>query len=305
MQQADQNQANYGTLSWPKNSPESENEFTNSYVNLSPYCRPPFIRSSSGGRTSHSTTSEPHSVYNLDSFPTPEASTTSSPSLPLIPASKSSSACICLEKHSELHCYLRTLEKSQNTQFVDSILTNVQQALTPWQNLIDCPTCPHDDDQTVLLLSFMSMRSILRRYDCLCFGSDEKSTSAPATGYSTPVQQTSDRGGLTYGSYKATKTEHGLVTDLLITEALGKLRFAFFSMKQKLEQSRRHQKNLPSNQVSLGGRSNLSFKDLEVNVVYLYQTLRSLEETLQTLVAAAANRNPGVFNRFGNGGSSI
>ena len=194
--------------------------------------------------------------------------------------------CNCLEQHAQLLYLLKNLEQGQRTSSIDVALISVQQALAPWQSLIHCRICPHDDDQSVLLLSVMSIRSILRRLQRLCLDSTHTSS---ASGYSTPAQQTITSGSttsfgkVTLGSYEATGDEQKLVTDLLIVRALGKIKFVLLSLKEKLDQPCSHSNGRPSDIQNTNRHHQPSTVNFEMSTEAVQQMLRSLQETLRAL----------------------
>ena len=116
---------------------------------------------------------------------------------------------------------------------LDNVLTAVQQALWPWQNLIQCSAYVHDDDHSILQLSLMSMRVLLRHLQQICFGN-----GASPSGHVTPEQSTLDLGMFSTGGYQPTQNEQKHITDLLIFHALRKIKFVLNALKTKFVQSR-------------------------------------------------------------------
>ncbi|KAL9042609.1 MAG: hypothetical protein Q9214_003725 [Letrouitia sp. 1 TL-2023] len=193
--------------------------------------------------------------------------------------------CSCLEQHTELLCLLKKLDQGQTS--VDSVLIGVQQALAPWQHLIQCRVCPHDGDQGVLFLAVMSIRSILRRLQRLYLANEYPS---PPSGYSTPVRakQGNSIGNVTLGSYKATDNEQKHITDLLVIHALGKIKYALLSLSDKFRQSRGRISASSLLDLTDGSMSPKAGQDIDPSC--LQQLLQSLETTVQALVGAVRTR---------------
>ena len=241
------------------------------------------------------------SVSSEDLYSIPQSSIgSSSASLPL-QVQDLTSTCNCLEQHFELLCHLRNLEKKRSALSVDAILLSVQQALTTWRSLIDCRVCPHDDDHAVSLLSIMSMRSILRRLQSLCSSNRDRSSSS--SNPSTPVQQTAAFKKVTLGTYEATQIEQDLVTDLLINQAFGKLRFALLSLKQKIEHSRGQQAKFAARIKIYDEEYRSSSAGPAKEVGLVRQLLQRLEETVQIIESATRTGHYNASNGHGDGNS--
>ena len=71
--------------------------------------------------------------------------------------------CGCLQTQTELLCALKTSDATRGARrpTVDLALHHIQDALRVWRDLIKCPNCAHNDDQEVLILALMSIRSLL------------------------------------------------------------------------------------------------------------------------------------------------
>lgn len=145
-------------------------------------------------------------------------------------------ACNCVKDHADLLCRLGELENSNGSLAVDVILMCVQQALGPWKQLSQCKICENDDDQGVLILSAMTIRAVLRRLQRLCAAivlSDEE----PSHNDTNVLLGLSDGGRLVMGKYEVPLGEQIVVTYLLISYSLSKIRFAILSLKSKLERA--------------------------------------------------------------------
>lgn len=143
-------------------------------------------------------------------------------------------ACNCVKDHADLLCRLGELENSNGSLSVDVTLMCVQQALGPWKELSQCKICENDDDQGVLILSAMTIRAVLRRLQRLCAAivlADEE----PSHNNNNVLLGLSDGGRLVMGKYEVPFGEQIVVTYLLISYSLAKIRFAILSLKSKLE----------------------------------------------------------------------
>ena len=231
---------------------------------------------------------------NDDLFSYPQLFTPPRSSLP--PSSSTSShareterrlTCNCLEQNAALLCRLKTLTQSQGMQSVDAILTGTQQALAPWQSLTQCPICLHEDDLSVLLLAVMSIRSIVRRLQALCFGS-----ASASSGYSTPVYQVPTVSEATPGTYEPTQHEQKHITDLLIVHALGKIKFALFSLKEKFARTRGQKANasiLNAPSTEEGNQQVLANSQMDIECIQ--KLFENLESTIHNVISAVKSHS--------------
>ncbi|EED16355.1 C6 finger domain protein GliZ-like, putative [Talaromyces stipitatus ATCC 10500] len=141
--------------------------------------------------------------------------------------------CSCLQDHADLLCRLGELENSNGSLSVDVTLMCVQQALVPWKQLSQCKICNNDDDQGVLILSAMTIRAVLRRLQRLC-AAIVLSNDDPSHNDTNFLLSLSDGGRLVMGKYEVPFGEQIVVTYLLISYSLAKIRFAVLSLKSKL-----------------------------------------------------------------------
>lgn len=198
------------------------------------------------------------------------------------------SSCSCLEQHSKLLCHLKSPEHQQHTaSALDVILIAAQRSLETWHNLIHCRVCPYDDDQTVPLLSIMTMRSMLGRFQRLCAHKDEE--RGPLD-FSSP-----DLATVKLGNYEANKHEQALVTGILIVRALGKIKYALVSVKEQFDHTRR--------QKASGGLTDEHHEPLarpQVDIECITQLLQSLDGTVQTVRDAVGRTDEMAPDDFGN-----
>ena len=220
-----------------------------------------------------------------------------------------SSSCHCLEYHSELIGRLKELEQKHVMPRVDVVLLSAQQALTPWKMVIDCPVCKNDDNQEVLLLSAMSIRSVLHRLQSLLIASRGSSplsgSASPEAIFSSPsgsmlagnMGPSHDEIKSTIGIYEITGPEQTAVTDLLVSRTLDRIRFTLLKFKERVQtlKQRRQMTSLPS-QRSLSAYAREAFDDdddddernlrgLE-DLEHLEKVWRNLDRTVQRIVRA-------------------
>ncbi|KAL9125522.1 MAG: hypothetical protein Q9217_005279 [Psora testacea] len=218
-------------------------------------------------------------------------------------SSTASNTCRCLEHNAELFCRLKELEQRHIVPRIDVVLVSAQQALVPWKNVIECRICRDDDNQEVLLLSAMSIRSVLRRLQSLLMesrGQDPFSgSSSPATPFSQRMSPADKNGEIksTIGIYEITGEERTAVTDLLVSRTLDRIRYTLMRFKERLDNLRNKKMMMPTTMRqavssytydeegdgndSLGGYGR-GIEDLE----HLEQVWRNLESTVQRLVRA-------------------
>ena len=168
-----------------------------------------------------------------------------------------SNSCHCLEHHADLLCRLKELEQKHIIPRIDVVLVSAQQALVPWKNVIECRICRNDDNQEVLLLSAMSIRSVLRRLQCLLM---ESRGQMPLSGASSPGAAFSQRASpiitngnchnddikSTIGIYEITGEERTAVTDLLVSRTLDRIRYTLMRFKERLDNMRKKKTMRPT-----------------------------------------------------------
>ena len=168
-----------------------------------------------------------------------------------------SRSCHCLEYHSELIGRLKELEQKHVTPRIDVVLLSAQQALNPWKMVIDCPICKNSDNQEVLLLSAMSIRSVLHRLQSLLIASRATSpmseSASPETVFAAPPN-TIHAGTLapphdgiksTIGVYEIMGPEQTAVTDLLVSRTLDRIRFTLQKFKERLDNLKQQRHIMP------------------------------------------------------------
>ena len=166
--------------------------------------------------------------------------------------SSTSNTCHCLEHHADLIYRLKELEQKHIIPRIDVVLVGAHKALVPWKNVIECRTCRKEDNQEVLLLSAMSIRSVLRRLQSLLM---ESRGQLPLSGASSPGDTFSQQASpvlsshsnhsrhnsnnddlrSTIGIYEITGEERTAVTDLLVSRTLDRIRYTLLRFKERIE----------------------------------------------------------------------
>lgn len=209
---------------------------------------------------------------------------------------RSGKTCSCLEQHAQLLCNLKKLAHGQSALCIDAGLIGVQQALTPWQNLIDCRICPHEEDNSILLLSLMSVRTVLRYLQQICFKSPSSWIGSP-----TEEQFPQEFSIITSGNYQPTQSEQKHITDLLIVHALRKVKTAMQSLKAKFARSTDQRSGGSTNVLFAGDSNQTSAADLKMDVECIEPLFESLDRTMHEVINAIRNRNSTTL-RDGGGG---
>lgn len=242
------------------------------------------LGSPSASSTTRSTSAESEGVFRNSQLHTPSAGPISrTQTLASFPT------CQCLEQHSKLLYHLKSLEQQQRTTpTLDAILIAVQHSLETWHKLIHCRICPYFDDQTVLHLAVMTMKSMLGRFQRLCVPNGVK--------HSPSDFPSSTLGMVRLDSYEATKNERMLVIDLLIVRALGKIRYALLSLKEKFDHS-----GWQKADAILDGENRQALAYPQIDVEYLDKLLRSLDGTVQAVRNAARKKYHVASEDFGDG----
>lgn len=179
------------------------------------------------------------------------------------------------------------LEQSQSTaSALDVMLVAVQHSLQPWHNLIRCRFCLCDDDQTVLFISVMTMRSMLDYFQRLCLPKGEK--HSPSDLFNSAL------GTIRLGNYEVTKHEQALITRILVARALDKIKHALLCVKGKFFDSRGQ--NADANLIA-EHRSPLVRPQIDVECVWqLLQTLDRMKEVVRDV---AVRKDRLAFEDFG------
>ena len=234
------------------------------------------------------------SVASEDTFLNPRLLGMNPPPLPRTSSTSSmramdrhGSTCTCVQQHSELLRHLRGLEHSQNTFKIDNVLTSIQQALEPWQNLINCPFCLHRDEFSVLLSALTSIRVILSHLKQICFG-----TTSQSSGYTAPEPTAPAYSPVVAGDYHPTRNEQRHIMDLLIFHALRKIKFALHALNRKFVQSRSQRgSELGGSLLTTGQSGQTSPIEGDTEVGSIHAVFENLDRSVNTFVNAIRARN--------------
>ena len=146
------------------------------------------------------------------------------------------STCNCVQNNAELLCRLKELEQRHSQPRLDVVLSSAQQALVPWKSVIECRVCQHDDNQEVLILSAMSIRTVLRSLKKFCseYYNSVSSSQGPS-GQQQAAANIPDGMQPAIGMYEVTGEEQIAVRNLLIGRTLDKVKYTLACFKQRLE----------------------------------------------------------------------
>ncbi|KAL8699514.1 MAG: hypothetical protein Q9201_005965 [Fulgogasparrea decipioides] len=238
-----------------------------------------------------SSQSEPPATQSNDNFSGPQCAATSLSSLPAnrsgqLELGASGKTCSCLEQHTELLRNFKNLARGRSALCIDAVLNGVQQALVPWQNLIHCRICPHEDDESVLLLSLMSVRTVLRYLQQIC-------VQNPHSWIGSPTEEHLPQACSIFkpGNYRPTQSEQKHITDLLIVHALRKINSTVQSLKAKFARSADQRGGGNTNALNGGHGSQTLAADLKMDVECIQPVFENLDRTLHAVINAVRNRS--------------
>ena len=195
-------------------------------------------------------------------------------------------SCNCVQNHAELLCRFKDLEQRNTMPRLDVVLSAAQQALVPWKEVIECHLCQNDDNQEVLVLSGMSIRTILRALSPLCVDYyNNFVSSGEAIRRQQPPVSTPDDMKSTIGCYRISGDERMAVTDLLISRCLDQVKLTLACFKTRLETMKARK----TAAASMASRKR-TVSDVEVlskggpgDLDHLLQLWQNLENTVQML----------------------
>ena len=214
----------------------------------------------------------------------------------------SMATCNCVQNHAELLCRLKDLEQRHTMPRLDIVLSAAQQALVPWKEVIECRVCQNDDNQEVLVLSGMSIRTILRALSPLCIEYyNNFISSGEAIRRQQPPVSTPDDMKSTIGCYRISGEERMAVTDLLISRCLDQVRLTLACFKTRLETMKARK----ASKVATHSRKRTA-SDVEAlskggpgDLDHLLQVWQNLESTVQMLDGVMRKGNAAsVFERL-------
>ena len=239
-------------------------------------------------------------IWGRSSWTTPVQDPSTAIAEPSIPDPFSpplSQTCSCLQQNADLLCRLKALNTQHASPPVDILLVGANQALASWKSLLRCRNCQQNEDQEVLFLSVMSIRVILRSLQDLCLGADERNvsiedvgmSSSPDAGTTASSSRTNstekhDRVRSTVGVYEVTGVERMLVTDLLISRTLGKIRVVVCRLRERSESARRNERRVSMSTRTSNISSDNDDHGTEGEIELLQQLLNSLDGTVRRLM---------------------
>ena len=203
----------------------------------------------------------------------------------------STGTCNCVQNHAELLCRLKDLEQRHSIPRLDVVLSGAQQALIPWKEVIECGICQNDDNQEVLVLSGMSIRTILRALSPLCTEYyNNFISSGEAIRRQQPPVRTPDDMKSAIGFYQITGDERMAVTDLLISRTLEQVKLTLACFKERLEKMKARKAisaSAPSGKRIFRGHGEREVDTLSKggpgDLNHLLQVWQNLENTVQML----------------------
>lgn len=201
------------------------------------------------------------------------------------PKKSSPNTCKCLQQHAELlgNPSLSEVRASDGADdgvlSLDKALSLVQQGMKAWQNLITCPSCPYNDDQEVLLLTFMSIRAITRYLQCLSprYMAAPRASSLKSSDATIPQAGREDS-PLTIGSFEVTGEDRMLVLRVLYQNTLQKIKCILRSLQLIQDKKKRRLFDDTSNRTA-------GFDDYQAssNLFHVQQISHRLVTSLQAL----------------------
>lgn len=203
--------------------------------------------------------------------------------------------CNCVQNHAELLCRLKDLEQRHTMPRLDVVLSAAQEALIPWKEVIECSICQNDDNQEVLVLSGMSIRTILRALSPLCIDYyNNFISSGEAIRRQQPAVRTPDDMKSTIGCYQITGEERMAVTDLLISRCLDQVKLTLACFKTRLETMKAKKASSASGHSRKRTASDVDMlsKGGPADLDHLLQVWQNLENTVQMLEGVMRKGNP-------------
>lgn len=122
---------------------------------------------------------------------------------------------------------------------MDKALPLAKQAMRVWQNLLNCPYCPYNDDQEVMLLTFMSIRAVTRYLQRLSPRyKTGAQTNSQGAGSNAP-QSGQDDSCLKIGSFQLEGDDRLLVLRVLYQNTLQKVKNVLHSLQAIQEEKKK------------------------------------------------------------------
>jgi hypothetical protein len=161
---------------------------------------------------------------------------------------------------------------------MDKALSLAKQAMKAWQGLLTCPYCPYNDDQEVMLLTFMSIRAVTRYLQRLSPRyTNTARTSLQGSGSNTP-QSAKDDSRLKIGSFELEGDDRMLVLRVLYQNTLQKVKCILHSLQ--VIQNKKKKRLLEETQNKTAGVDDYQASS---NLFHIQQMSYGLVTSLQTL----------------------
>ena len=241
-----------------------------------------------------------HVLPAPSSCPDPRRLEEVSPGLANLP----SKGCTCFQQNVKLLCSLKVADTAgdETAYRIDSVLQSAQEALQPWQSLVDCHDCAHNRDQEVLQVALMSIRMVLLRFQNLVPSSETQTTarkgSASAKGSPQQQQQQQQQqqdilgswqsygARMTLGSFEVSDSDNRAMVQVLLLGTLRKIKPILVRFKEMLD--RKQAMLRPKADAAGGGRGQKSVKAISPshpasNLDHIQHMLQGLGSFLQTL----------------------
>lgn len=188
--------------------------------------------------------------------------------------------CDCLHKHTELLCHVRDLDHKHTPASVDIVLISAKQILEPWKRLLKCHVCRRKDDQEVLLIAALTMRSILRLFLGLYPGHDFRTGDATAA-----PRLSRDQVKCSVGIYQLVGEEQALVTNILLWNTLQSIKCVMPYLRRALEYSHRRRAIVATTAVkqAVEYRNSEGSDTKHADYKHVQQIMHGMESTLQIL----------------------
>jgi hypothetical protein len=120
---------------------------------------------------------------------------------------------------------------------IDATLRTVQESQRCWQDLVECANCTYNDDQEFIILTFMSIRSVLRHLQRLCLQYGGEFPGNATHSFLGQAQLKEQR--LSIGSLEITGDDRKLVIRLLLLNKVREIASTLVILKRVLDRKKR------------------------------------------------------------------
>ncbi|KAH8600637.1 hypothetical protein B0O99DRAFT_667881 [Bisporella sp. PMI_857] len=215
------------------------------------------------------------------------------------PKALSANTCTCLQKHAEvlsnpILSENRACDGPENGAWsMDKALSLANQAMKAWQGLLTCLYCPYDDDQEVMLLTFMSIRAVTRYLQRLSPRYTNISLQVP--GSNSPQSAKGDD-RLRIGSFELEGSDRMLVLRVLYQATLQKVKCILHSLQ--VIQNKKKGRLLEKTQNKPAGADDYQASS---NLFHIQQISYGLVTSLHALESALnGSKDSGAMDLLGN-----